>query len=37
MRRKMSQSSSRGYFTKHALHTKSINYFTYPMRGGYRS
>lgn len=36
MRRQMTQSSSRGYFVKHALHTKSVNYFTAPMLGGYR-
>lgn len=36
MRRKMTQSSSRGYFTRHAMKTKSVNLFTYPLRGGYR-
>lgn len=36
MRRTMSNASSRGYFTRNALYTKSVNLFTAPMRGGYR-
>ena len=36
MRRALNNSASRGYFTKTAMYTKSINLFTSPMRGGYR-
>lgn len=36
MRRQMSNARSRGYFTKYALSTKSVNLFTHPMPGGYR-
>lgn len=36
MRRKINTSASRGYFTKHATKTKSVNLFTSPGVGGYR-
>lgn len=36
MRRKMNMAASRGYFTKHAMKTKSVNLFTSPTIGGYR-